>query len=340
MIDVLLDVLLRPEASESHREAARALAAIVPFVLADGSLEDAVNLLTGIRDVREATPAGGTSYGAGALQSIVAHISTPDAVRGLLLAAETRHDLTAAIAQQFLSLVAPSALEGCLALQDDVADAGVRRALADAASRLAREAPGELLKLLGRNAVPTVAQRAIQLAGVAGFSDAVPSLAQSYAAGRSPAVRLAVIEALATIGTPEAFDAMVAAIQDLASEVRIAAMRALTARSYAGAWPAARDTVLGADLDRRSPQEVSALFELFGATCDVDGVTMLDAVLNGRGSFLRRRAERSARVNAALALSAALVRHPVARAALTRAVNDDDLVVRRAVQRSLLRGGT
>ena len=49
VIDVLLDVLLRPEASESHREAARALAAIVPFVLADGSLEDAVNLLTGIR---------------------------------------------------------------------------------------------------------------------------------------------------------------------------------------------------------------------------------------------------------------------------------------------------
>jgi hypothetical protein len=98
--------------------------------------------------------------------------------------------------------------------------------------------------------------------------------------------------------------------------------------------------VLGADLDRRSPQEVSALFELFGATCDVDGVTMLDAVLNGRGSFLRRRAERSARVNAALALGAALARHPVARAALTRAVNDDDLVVRRAVQRSLLRGGT
>jgi hypothetical protein len=339
VIDVLLDVLLRPEAADAHRDTARALAAIVPFVLADGSLDDAVYLLTGIRDVRESSSVAGAPYAASVLQSIVAHISTPDAVRGLVLAAEVRGALTAAVAQPFLALVAPSALEACLSLHDDVKDRIVIQLLADASARLAREAPGELLTLLGRTVSPEVAQRAVKLAAIPGYREAVAPLARAYGGGRAPVVRLAIVEALAAIGTAEAHDALIAAINDIAAEVRIAAMRALTASAYAGAWQAAREAALASDLDRRSPQEVSALFELFGATCDADGVTMLDTVLNDRGGFLRRRADRSARVNAALALGTASVRHPAARAALVRAQNDDDLVVRRAVQRALPRGG-
>jgi len=75
-----------------------------------------------------------------------------------------------------------------------------------------------------------------------------------------------------------------------------------------------------------------AFFEAYGLVAENAAVELMDKLLNGKG-FLGKREPSEVRAAAALALGKASV--PSARASLERAVQEEDPVVRSAVNRAL-----
>jgi hypothetical protein len=103
-------------------------------------------------------------------------------------------------------------------------------------------------------------------------------------------------------------------------------------RGYRAA--SAQVEALGRDKRLRDAElsEQRRVFETYGALCGDEGVSLLDGLLNGR-SLIGRRQDAALRACAAVALGR--VGSQAARAALARASDEKDVVVRAAVQRAL-----
>jgi len=145
-------------------------------------------------------------------------------------------------------------------------------------------------------------------------------------------LRLAAVLALAEIATPSALQALERATEDEGRDVRVAAARAVAARSYRPALSRIEFVVKGKSLREADLTERMAFFEAYGALCGDAGVPLLDGMLNGKG-FLGRRDEPEMRACAAMALGR--IRSPLAQDALGRASGDKEALVRNAVNRAL-----
>jgi hypothetical protein len=75
-----------------------------------------------------------------------------------------------------------------------------------------------------------------------------------------------------------------------------------------------------------------AVFEAYGGLCGDDGVTALDAMLNGKSMFGRRE---DAEMRACAAVALGRVNTSRAQDALRRAMSEKDVIVRNAVNRAL-----
>jgi HEAT repeat protein len=151
-----------------------------------------------------------------------------------------------------------------------------------------------------------------------------------------PAMRLAVVQALAEIGSAGALQGLERAVEDGDRDVRVAVARALAARAYRPALPKVEAVVKGKALRDADLTEKMALFELYGALCGDAGIPLLDGILNARG-FLGRREDGEARACAAMALGR--IGTESALASLRRASAEKDVVVRNAVNKALRAGG-
>jgi HEAT repeat protein len=114
--------------------------------------------------------------------------------------------------------------------------------------------------------------------------------------------------------------------------VRLVVLRAIAAQSYRAALPRLDALIRERRLRERDLTEQMAAFEAFGSLCGDEQVGVLDQLLNGR-SLIGRRQDPSLRACAAVALGR--VKSERARAALARAADEKDVVVRAAVQRAV-----
>jgi len=143
--------------------------------------------------------------------------------------------------------------------------------------------------------------------------------------------------ALTEISSPGALQALERAIDDTDRDVRVTAVRAMTAKAHRPALSRLETVVKGKRVRDADLTEKMAFFEGYGSLCGEAGVEHLDAVLNGKG-FLGRREDAETRACAAIALG----RVGTAKAidTLRKAATEKDVVVRNAVSRALRGPGT
>jgi len=196
--------------------------------------------------------------------------------------------------------------------------------------RLAQTYPAEVLKALASEDV--AAQLAmVRLAGrlkLAGAADGMEPLLQTT----DHSLKLAVVEALTQIASPFAMRLLEKAIDDGDRDVRIAAVRFLGSRGYRNAAGRVETVVTGSKLKNADLTEKMAFFEAFGSLAGSKGVATLERMLAAKG-LLGRKEDPETRACAAMALGK--IRTPEARAALERAGQDKEPLVRNAVSRAL-----
>jgi len=264
-------------------------------------------------------------------------LSHPDALGQMLQALEEASTLPPKdeLAQLFAQLK-PSALAGVLDAIDRTQNLQLRPLLEASAERLAQSNTGELVRLV-KDAKPAVAREAIRRAGAMRTAAAVPSLAEVLQSGAERPMRAAVVTALTDIGTPGALSALELALTDDDRDIRLAALRALAARTHRPALARVEALVKGKESRDADRTERLALFEYYGLICGDNGVPLLDGILNAKGGLFSRKEDPELRACAAIALGK--VNTVASRAALERSAGEKDIIVRNAVSRAL-RGGT
>ena len=209
-------------------------------------------------------------------------------------------------------------------------NASVRSLLEATIDRLATNHPTEVMRLVRDppgEALPAV----VALAGRLGLQQAVPGLGELLT-NPDPSVRLATVQALEKIGTPGALTHIDRAIEDDDRAVRLIAVRAVGSRGYKGALRRIETVVMGKAVKELDLTEKMAFFEAYGAIAGPPALKTLSEMLLPRGLLKLRQASET-RACAAIALGK--IRTPEARAILSRAADDKDLVVRNAVNRAL-----
>jgi len=209
-------------------------------------------------------------------------------------------------------------------------DAGIQGTIRAAVAAIAKRFPEALLECL-QSEDPAVVAGAVNLVGRMNFGEAAPWVSRLLS-HESPRVRLACIGAAKNLGASMALGALREPLFDSEREVRIAAARALGELRYKPAAEPLKSILQSKELRQADLSEQIAFFESYGMIRDPEGVRLLDGFLNRRG-FLGRRESGEIRACAALALGKMGTQEALE--ALERAANEQDPVVRSAVNRAL-----
>jgi len=325
----IIDVQTDPEA---QREAVGVLGQLVLEFLTLGEYELVAYLL------REAASVAGHDgldvQVAERLGELPAHLSEPHAVAQLLqgLDGDSRAPVASLLEGLFAEL-RPAALEPLVAWLGSAPASPARAAIERASLRMAGANTAELARML-EHPQEAVVRGALRLAAQLATPAAVPGLAKLLRGG-DVKLRAEAVTALADIGSPSALQALERALDDADREVRVAAFRAIGTRKHAGALPRLLDAIRRKEIRTVDLGEKTALFEAFGGMCGDAGVGELDAILNARGLL---GAKETPEMRACAARALGLVGTRAALAALQKAVDAKDVVVRSAVARAL-RGG-
>jgi HEAT repeat protein len=208
----------------------------------------------------------------------------------------------------------------------------LRTTVAAVIERLAISHTADLVRLVV-DPRPSVAIEAARLAGRLGVTAAVAPLAGVVQSMAEQEVRLAALAALTTIGSADAIAALEPLIADPVRELRVPAIKTLTARRVVSVRPRVAALIKGKTIREMDRSERLALFELFGSVCGDGGVPDLEAMLTTSGGLFSRGGDTELRAAAAIALGQ--VGTPTARRVLEGYASDKDPVVKAAVARSL-----
>jgi HEAT repeat protein len=194
---------------------------------------------------------------------------------------------------------------------------------------LAQANAPEVLRALSSDD-PAAQLEMVRLAGRLKLQGAVEGMTRLFEVGDRP-LKLALVEALTTIGTPGAVRLLERGVDDGDRDVRIAVVKFLGQRGHRNAFPRIEAAVAGAKLKDTDLTEKMAFYEAYGALAGAAGI--LEKTLMGRGGLLSRKEDPETRACAAMALGR--IRSPEARAVLDRASQDKEPLVRNAVSRAL-----
>jgi HEAT repeat protein len=235
---------------------------------------------------------------------------------------------------ELFGILQARALETILSWIGRSTNPSLKMLLEVAAGRLASNNSAELIRLIGSDDEAVVIE-AIRRAAALKSPAAVPALGKMLTVGESD-MRYAAVNALTEIGSAGAMQMLERALVDEDREVRIVAVRAIGARNARAALPRIEAAIKGRDLRDSNLTEKMAFFEAYGLLSGDAGVILLDGLLNAKG-FMGKKDDSEIRACAAMALGK--INSPKAMDALNRAAGEKDVIVRNAVSRAI-RGGT
>lgn len=329
VLNALFDRLEDP-VPQRQTEILRIVRQLLPAYLSGGDLRSASTILIELNTILNTGEVLGESQKKDA-QEIFAELSDPAVLNQLLKSLEDGAiDPSGEELRIFLKYLRPSALAPLIRATETTRRAELQQRLRTAIEGLGREHP-EILADLVRNDDPAVVTGTARLAGRIGLTTAVPALA-SLLNHSHVAVRRASVEALVQIKSGAALDALQNALEDTEREVRIAAARGIGGLRYQPARPRLEAVLNGRIVRDADLTEKMAFFDAFGSVANADSVAVLDRILNGK-KFLGGKESPELRACAAMALGK--LSAPAARAALERAADEKEPMVRNAVIKAL-----
>ncbi len=266
-----------------------------------------------------------------ALTELPVRLSDPTVMSQLLQALdESARAPVASLLEGVFAELRPSALLPLVGWLGSASASPARAAIERASLQLARSHVLELAELLEHDD-PFVVRGALRIAAQLATPAAVPGLARLLR-GDDAKLRIDAVSALGDIGSGGALQALERGIDDTDRDVRVATLRALAARKHVGALPRLAQALRRKELRSADLGEKMALFEAYGSVCGDAGVFELDQLLNARALLGSRE---PAEVRACAARALGLINTPAANAALERAADTKDVVVRSAVARAM-----
>ncbi|HWO89816.1 MAG TPA: HEAT repeat domain-containing protein [Gemmatimonadales bacterium] len=172
---------------------------------------------------------------------------------------------------------------------------------------------------------------AMRLAAKLRIQQAVTPLAGLFGHAE-PAVRVALVQALADIATPSAIQALERGLDDADREVRLASLRVIAQHKSKSALPRITNVVQGKSVRQADLTEKMVFFEAYGMLAGEGAIEYLNGLLSS-GGFLKKKVDPQTRACAAMALGK--IGTPRARECLEKAREDKEPLVRNAVLRAL-----
>jgi HEAT repeat protein len=330
VLNALFDRLEEPSNRDRQSEVLGILETLLPNFLSRGALVAATSVLQELRRL-EKTRGVFDEQRVEESRRILDRISAPAAIEELIQALfDGTIRASASQLSGFLQFLRGGALPPLLRASETVDHRELQAVLRKAVQGIADGNQGAVVALLDEDD-SVLAAGAARLAGEMQIAEAGPGLARLLAHADA-AVRLAAVEAAITLKASTAAGALEQTLDDPEREIRIAAAKGLAALRYRPAARALGRIVKGREIRDADISEKVAVFEAFGIVAEADGLEVLDDLLNGKG-FLGKREPTEIRAAAALALGR--IPGPEARAALEKAIQDDDPVVRSNVNRAL-----
>lgn len=332
VLSALFDRLEEKENPERQSEVLGVLATLLPNFLSRGALNAATRVLEELRKL-EAMPGVFDETRLVESRSLLDEVSAPAAIGELI---QSLYDGSIRASPQqlatFLRFLRAGALPPLLRASETVDHKELQAVLRAAVKGIAERNRGAVVRLLEEDDA-VIASGAARLAGDMQIAEAGPALA-GLLAHPDPSVRLAAVEAAVSLKASTAAGALQHTLDDPEREVRIAAARALGALRYAPAARRFEDILESKELRQADITQKVAFFEAYGMVAGEKAVDRLDKLLNGKG-FLGKR--EPSEVRAAAALGLGKIPGGSSDAALRRALDEDDPVVRSAVNRALRR---
>ena len=334
VLKALFDRLEDPARRERQSEILGILETLLPNFLSRGGLVAAANVLRELRRLGGIEGMFDDQRREEAAR-ILRAVSSAEAVEELIQA--LYHGTIRASPAQlggFLSFLLGDALAPLLRESETVQHKELQAVLRRSVQGIANQHRTALVALL-QGDDPLVVAAAAKLAGEMGVAEAATGLADLL---RHPeaSVRIAAIDAAIALKASVAASALEVALDDSERDVRVAAARALGVLRYAPAANTLADVIKGRRIRQADISEKVAVFEAYGMTAGPGGISLLDGLLNKKGLLGKRE---STEMRAAAALGLGHIADPQARAALERAAQDEDPVVRSNVNRALRQEG-
>ena len=334
VLNALFDRLEEPHDRERQSEILGVFQQLLPNFLSRGVLGGASRILRELHALeRKDGPLDAVRRRQA--EAILDEVSAPEAVNELVYALEDgsiRPDPRTLGA--LLGFLRSGALRPILHAAETSVVKEIRPALFEAVQGIAKRNPDALAGLFG-DEDPKVVAGAARLTGKMKIAEAGPVMAELMY-HEAAEVRLAAVEAATDLRASTAAGALELVLDDPDRDVRIAAARALGQLQYQPAADRLEKAVGGRELRNADITEKIAFFQAYARTAGNEAVRLLDHLLNGKG-FLGRRESPEVRACAALALGK--IDSSDAEEALEFALDEEDPVVRSAVNRALRREG-
>ena len=331
VLSMLFDLLELQTYGTVRAELLSILENFIPYLLGAGDFRSVAFILRETRVIlqraRELIPEHKQ-----ALEGMPQRLSEQEALSQLLQSLDeaTVHPTEEDLSELFAEL-RPAALFTLMGWLPKLTNARVRDLVQTSAERLAQANAPEVLRALSSDD-PAAQLEMVKLAGRLKLPGAVDGMSKLF---ESPdrILKLAVVDALTTIGTAGAMRLLEKGVDDGDRDVRIAAVKFLGGRGHRNVLQRVETAVTGGKLKDADLTEKMAFFEAYGALSGAAGIPLLEKMLIGKGGLLSRKEEPETRACAAMALGR--IRSPEARAVLDKASQDKEPLVRNAVSRAL-----
>jgi HEAT repeat protein len=330
VLSALFDRLEEPERPDRQMEILGILETLLPTFLSRGGLTAATRLLEELRQL-ESKPGIFDETRSARARGILDAISSREAIEELIQALyEGSIRASPEQLSAFLGFLRAGAIPTLLRAAETVEHKALRTVMRTAVRGIAERNRSEVVRLLAAPD-PVVAAGAARLAGDVQIAEAGPGLA-GLLAHADASVRLAAIEAAQSLKASTVAGALVHTLDDPEREVRIAAARALGDLRYEPAVEELGKALAATGIRDADISEKVAFFEAFALVAGEGGVKKLNKILSQKG-FLGRR--EPSEIRAAAALGLGKIPGEAAHAALMKARQEHDPVVRSAVNRAL-----
>jgi len=334
VLEILFEVFELQQDDKVRGEIISIIDSFLPHLLGVGDFQSVTLVVRRLRklldETQELTPGHRK-----AITTLPVKLSNPTALGQLIQSLDdaavqpTKDDIA-----EFFGELGPHVLDTVLAWMPKLTNERVRETLQQVARRVAEEHPEQVVTALKTSDTVALLQT-IQLISSLKVARLAPDFGRLLRHDDTE-IRRAAVDALGAIGSASAMKQLERSVEDEDRDIRIASVQYCVQHKYPGIVRKVEALITGKILRGTDLTEKKPFFEAYGLFCGSAGVGPLYEILNGRGMF-RRKDDPETRACAALALGK--IGTPDARAALEKARNIRDPLVRNAVGSALREKG-